>query len=246
MNLQTFSWILFLIVGLGEANRSSSADRDKRATKGSFNQCSPHNQCYKGQGDCETDQDCRSGLFCGKNNCRGEFGSHSAKGILWVRKDDCCTNNRNYCNPADRIPFSRRTCCSSSNPCPFSHGDCDKDSDCQSGLICGDNNCKDFHTGAGNKDDCCVYPNGGTGNRPSVWSNSNTGSQAKGNSKLSGCEANPSFRCCTKHRPCALGGGDCSRDDDCQEGLVCGSNNCRNFHPNADRKMDCCALKKFK
>ena len=44
------------------------------------------------------------------------------------------------------------TCCTSSNPCGQSEGDCDNDSECSGKLYCGKNNCQPpFPTDA----DCC-------------------------------------------------------------------------------------------
>ena len=38
-------------------------------------------KCLAGEGDCDSDSDCASGLFCGTNNCQGpNFDSG----------DDCC------------------------------------------------------------------------------------------------------------------------------------------------------------
>ena len=48
--------------------------------------------------------------------------------------------------------------------------------------------------------------------------------------------------CCTKEKPCGIGQGDCKKDDECEEDLVCGDDNC-------DEKFlwdgaDCCTKKK--
>ena len=40
--------------------------------------------------------------------------------------------------------------------------------------------------------------------------------------------------CCTPTNPCDLGGGDCDADADCVGSLVCGTNNCRTYHPTDD------------
>ena len=38
-------------------------------------------KCLEGEGDCDSDSDCATGLFCGTNNCQGpNFDSG----------DDCC------------------------------------------------------------------------------------------------------------------------------------------------------------
>jgi len=46
--------------------------------------------------------------------------------------------------------------CTSSKPCDEGRGDCDYDRDCKMGLICGENNCKDFDSQAHPYADCCV------------------------------------------------------------------------------------------
>jgi len=46
--------------------------------------------------------------------------------------------------------------------------------------------------------------------------------------------------CCTADRLCGLGQGDCDQDDECEEGLICGRNNCIDFNPDASRYSDCC------
>ena len=52
------------------------------------------------------------------------------------------------------------SCCTPKNPCPDYQGDCDKNSDCQTGLICGKDNCP---AGFQVSDDCCYDPYGGSG-----------------------------------------------------------------------------------
>ena len=54
--------------------------------------CKPYNKCGAGEGDCDTNNDCKEGLKCGTNNC----GTGTGKGWLpwdplgWDREDDCC------------------------------------------------------------------------------------------------------------------------------------------------------------
>ena len=57
--------------------------------------------------------------------------------------------------------MSGSSCCSSSNPCGISEGDCDHDNECSGSLLCGTNNCfripiqmKTFDV----YDDCCYDP----------------------------------------------------------------------------------------
>ena len=42
----------------------------------------------------------------------------------------------------DGVPSTDWSCCSSTNTCSVGGGDCDNDSECASGLQCGNNNCK--------------------------------------------------------------------------------------------------------
>ena len=57
---------------------------------------------------------------------------------------------------------TNKNCCSSSNKCDENQGDCDKDSDCKSGLKCGTDNCP---TGFPDKSyDCCYNPSPGRHN----------------------------------------------------------------------------------
>ena len=57
-------------------------------------------------------------------------------------------------------------------------------------------------------------------------------------------DSNTDWNCCTGEKKCGLGEGDCDTDDECQIGLVCGSNNCkRDFDTsgsNWDSQADCC------
>jgi len=48
---------------------------------------------------------------------------------------------------------------------------------------------------------------------------------------------------CQRSNRCSEGQGDCDIDDDCASGLVCGTNNCRDLHPNAHYAHDCCVRK---
>ena len=44
--------------------------------------------------------------------------------------------------------------------------------------------------------------------------------------------------CCNEANKCDVGEGDCDFDEDCLEGLKCGSNNCQG--PNFEWDDDCC------
>ena len=83
----------------------------------------------------------------------------------WDMTDDCCYKANHYsdCN-----------CCGRDDGCngglEEGDGDCDSDSDCASGLLCGKNNCADFRGALGwpqghdqdtwdRTDDCCYKGN---------------------------------------------------------------------------------------
>ena len=50
------------------------------------------------------------------------------------------------------------SCCTSSSPCKEDEGDCDTDSDCESGLVCGTDNCPSGFPSSAY--DCCYKPSG--------------------------------------------------------------------------------------
>ena len=47
-------------------------------------------------------------------------------------------------------------------------------------------------------------------------------------------------KCCTNVAPCIEGEGDCENNDECQNDLVCGNNNCKDFGEFYHEKDDCC------
>jgi len=118
-------------------------------------------------------------------------------------------------------------CCSSSSPCQAGQGDCDYDSDCAGSLVCGNDNCQNFHPGAEALADCCITPG--------VTTTTTT------TASPSTCTGQPTdWDCCSSSSPCQAGQGDCDYDSDCVGSLVCGNDNCQNFHPGAEPLADCC------
>ena len=113
--------------------------------------CASSRQCSIGKGDCDRDSDCAGGLICGTNNCQpGVSGSN------WHSLADCCMAP--IAPNCDGIPRTDWSCCSSRNQCNVGEGDCDRDGDCASGLICGANNCRPGKTGSrwSSYADCCI------------------------------------------------------------------------------------------
>ena len=88
------------------------------------------------EGDCNSNEDCEGSLKCGTNNCQGPF---------FAEENDCCSDK---CDGGD-------SCCSEEYPCGEGEGDCDSDSECRDGFLCGSDNCKKGST-FDDGDDCCV------------------------------------------------------------------------------------------
>jgi len=123
--------------------------------------CRKNGPCNVGEGDCNRDSECASGLQCGNNNCKRDF---SSTGTKWRRGHDCCFVPENpppepqACDGTDRGNIKR--CCRNNGPCLEGEGDCNRDSECADGLRCGNNNCKRDFSSTGTKwkrgHDCCV------------------------------------------------------------------------------------------
>ena len=165
--------------------------------------CEETGTCDVGHGDCHEDSECLGALVCGTDNCLADFGFGAAN---W----DCCID----ANPSDCSQYKgfegSLHCCSAENPCPVGHGDCDDDSHCAGDLRCGRSNCKNrFATNwaeAQESLDCCYDP------------------AEEGRT----CDENdhrPS-KCCEDTQNCGVDEGHCENDDECADGLQCGSGNC--------------------
>jgi len=145
----------------------------------------------EGDGDCDKDSDCQPGLRCGVDNC--DVGS------VFTSSDDCCYKPEECPAPSNPCLGGANGCNGQANGCTFiaeGDGDCDRDSDCMPGLVCGTDNC-DVGNVFTSSDDCCFKP------------------EAKAcNGQANGCTL------------IGEGDGDCDRDSDCMPGLVCGTDNC--------------------
>ena len=53
---------------------------------------------------------------------------------------------------------ANKSCCTSSSPCKEDEGDCDYDSHCEGGLVCGNDNCPSGFPDSSY--DCCEKPSG--------------------------------------------------------------------------------------
>jgi hypothetical protein len=79
--------------------------------------CSSACKCAAGEGGCENDGECQSGLFCNAN--AGSYYDLSPELSI-----------------CEEIPLFDSNYCSASRPCGEGHGDCDNDSECESHLRC--------------------------------------------------------------------------------------------------------------
>merc|ERR1711971_1266940 len=164
-----------------------AGQRCRGRNSGDRRYCTPGDPCDEGEGDCDGPGDggqhdghagCRGDLVCGSNNCL-KFGAY------YHEKDDCCekpqvnTTQAKTTTPRKRPSFNpnlptffrplafrcagrevdQGRCCSEAAPCVAGEGDCDGDRECEDGLVCGDNNCRQFGAFFHEKDDCCVKPN---------------------------------------------------------------------------------------
>lgn len=137
--------------------------------------CSRSCRCEVGEGDCDVDADCKSGLVCpedrkGKEVCE-RAPSRSCSGRCSPscpcnegqgdcdRDSDCAGDlvcppdgkGKEVCEQPSRDCEGR---CSPSCPCQLGQGDCDKNSDCAGSLVCppdrqGRENCEQPGTGSG-------------------------------------------------------------------------------------------------
>jgi len=139
--------------GVGDNAKTYAVNEGATGCNGGDDCCisDDESKCGEGEGDCDGDEDCQPGLFCGQDNCMG-FGPS------FERSDDCCTKKPSRCDGMDN-------CCGLGGyKCKEGEGDCDRDSDCQLGLVCGKDNCLTASqrwlsaTTFEPTDDCCVKP----------------------------------------------------------------------------------------
>ena len=158
--------------------------------------CHVDNKCSEDEGDCDEDSDCESGLKCGSNNC--PYGFPEEYGCCYDPRPHQCTANDTH-----------QECCRGDNKCGVNEGDCDTDSDCESGLKCVPSCPKEFPEDY----DCCNLPQTCTANDTNIdccWRNGNK---------------------------CGENEGDCDDHSDCENGLKCGEENCPEGFP---EYFDCC------
>lgn len=123
--------VLFTILGLALASKPSLT----RIT-GGWSGCTKSNRCGMCQGDCDNDQDCGHGLRCFERN-----GFTTIHACTKGGKGD--VNSMDYCvpQPAGKLHLMSGASnlwsgCTSAKKCGHCQGECDRDSDCMTGLKC--------------------------------------------------------------------------------------------------------------
>ena len=110
------------------------------------------NSCSENEGDCDSHDECQTGLVCGSNNCNASLDFDS--------EVDCC-----YQPTVGDEHF-----CASGIPCGENEGDCDSHNECQTNHFCGSNNCPaslDFNS----EMDCCSSTQIMSPNYPNLYPN---------------------------------------------------------------------------
>ena len=96
--------------------------------------CTSGNKCGVCEGDCDNDNDCKSGLKCFQRSSSSKQVPGCAKG------GDGDIGTHDYCykpQPVyNRLKNKGASGCTSGNKCGVCEGDCDNDNDCKSGLKC--------------------------------------------------------------------------------------------------------------
>lgn len=107
---------------------------------GDANFCSVAAPCASGQGDCDSNAECQAGLHC----------------VYDVGANYGFSPDTDVCETGGGMENGDPHFCSASYRCSVGEGDCDSNSQCASGLVCGNNNGAQF--GMTSETDVCVPP----------------------------------------------------------------------------------------
>ena len=111
--------------------------------------CSEDNPCQNGNGTCSNHEECIE--YCSfdtgdTSSCNSDYG-------LFSPAARCCKKLPGCLNAT-----SNNGCCTTQTPCALGDGDCDYDSECEAGLVCGINNCEQASGNYPAEYDCCTTP----------------------------------------------------------------------------------------
>jgi len=186
--------------GAGDVNNWDFCYNPRTMWQKGVSGCRANAKCGTCQGDCDRDSDCKTGLKCFQRNNKTPIHACDSGGNQDV-------NTWDYCYDPNTLHSKGGSGCTSKSKCGVCQGDCDRNSDCKSGLICHQRNgkswihtCKKGGKGDVNSYDYCVNPKtlhnkGGSG--------------------------------CTAKAKCSKCQGDCDRDSDCKSGLKCHQRNAK-------------------
>ncbi len=178
---------------------------------GSLDYCRDFGPCAAGEGDCDNDSECASGLTC-----------------VQVIGTDTCQQSSTVTLPVGDLDY-----CRDFGPCGLGEGDCDNDSECASGLTCvqviGTDTCQQSSTvtlPVGDLDYCRDFGPCGIGegdcDSDSECASGLTCVQVTGTDT---CQSSSlpvgDLDYCRDFGPCSAGQGDCDNDGECQSGLIC-------------------------
>ncbi|MBN1607206.1 MAG: hypothetical protein JW940_11280, partial [Polyangiaceae bacterium] len=205
---------------------------------------SPAALCVAGEGDCDRNAQCATGLVCGTNN-GPKFGMgptydvcvlpHCTDGVLTGGTDETrvdCGASGSDCGVCSGCPDVSEngdaSFCSTICRCTSGQGDCDGNIQCASDLVCGTDNGAKF--GMGPTYDVCVPPHCTDGVLTGGTDETGVDCGASGSDcgACSGCpddSLNGDASFCTTACLCSSGQGDCDGNTQCESGLVCGTDN---------------------
>ena len=166
---------------------------------GSRDYCSASCPCDVGEGDCDNDSECASGLTCARN-VGSTYGWSS--GVDVCESPTSAPGGSTSCHVGANGSWDY---CSASCPCDAGEGDCDNDSECAPGLTCAQNVGSTY--GWRSSVDVCESPT----SAPSGSTSCHVG-------------AHGSWDYCSASCPCDAGEGDCDNDSECAPGLICAQN----------------------
>ena len=99
--------------------------------------CTSENLCGSDEGDCDTHDECQTGLVCGSNNCPNNLGFHA--------EYDCCY----------ALSVGDEFFCTPNNPCAIDEGNCYSNNECQTDLFCDIDNSCPAYLGFASDINCC-------------------------------------------------------------------------------------------